>query len=49
MFTVSSFLCGNATNIWELVAFRFIQGMGGGSVVSNSADHYYRKLPEGKT
>ena len=27
IFTVSSFLCGNATNIWELVAFRFVQGL----------------------
>src|SRR3954452_21230734 len=25
LFTVSSFFCGNAHNIWELVAFRFIQ------------------------
>lgn len=33
IFTVSSFLCGNATNIWELVAFRFIQGMGGGALL----------------
>ena len=24
IFTVASFLCGNATNIWELVAFRFV-------------------------
>ncbi len=30
IFTVASFLCGNASNIWELVMFRFIQGMGGG-------------------
>ncbi len=29
LFTVCSFLCGNATNIWELVAFRFLQGVGG--------------------
>lgn len=33
IFTVSSFLCGNATNIWELVAFRFIQGIGGGALL----------------
>ncbi|NUY82150.1 multidrug efflux MFS transporter [Flavobacterium sp. MAH-1] len=33
IFTVASFLCGNATNIWELVAFRFIQGMGGGALL----------------
>src|SRR5215471_19644760 len=29
IFTVSSFLCGNAHGIWELVVFRFIQGLGG--------------------
>lgn len=33
IFTVSSFLCGNANNIWELVAFRFIQGLGGGALL----------------
>ncbi|MGJ1320241.1 MDR family MFS transporter [Sphingobacterium spiritivorum] len=33
IFTVASFLCGNATNIWELVFFRFIQGMGGGALL----------------
>ncbi|CAD0004437.1 DHA2 family efflux MFS transporter permease subunit [Flavobacterium salmonis] len=33
IFTVCSFLCGNATNIWELVAFRFVQGMGGGALL----------------
>ena len=25
LFTVASFFCGNADNIWELVIFRFIQ------------------------
>ncbi len=33
IFTISSFLCGNASNIWELVAFRFIQGLGGGALL----------------
>jgi len=33
LFTVASFACGNADNIWELVAFRFIQGMGGGALL----------------
>src|SRR3954465_2990148 len=33
IFTVCSFLCGNATGIWELVIFRFIQGMGGGALL----------------
>ncbi|MEP6931533.1 MAG: MDR family MFS transporter [Flavobacterium sp.] len=33
IFTICSFLCGNASNIWELVAFRFVQGMGGGALL----------------
>lgn len=36
LFTVCSFLCGNATNIWELVAFRFLQGVGGGALLVTS-------------
>lgn len=36
IFTLSSFLCGNATNIWELVLFRFIQGVGGGALLVTS-------------
>jgi MFS transporter, DHA2 family, multidrug resistance protein len=33
IFTIASFLCGSATNIWELVAFRFVQGLGGGALL----------------
>ena len=33
IFTVASFLCGNADNIWELVFFRLIQGFGGGALL----------------
>jgi MFS transporter, DHA2 family, multidrug resistance protein len=36
IFTVFSFLCGNATNIWELVLFRFVQGVGGGALLVTS-------------
>lgn len=36
IFTVSSFLCGNANNIWELVMFRFMQGLGGGALLVTS-------------
>ncbi len=36
IFTVCSFLCGNATNIWELVLFRFLQGLGGGALLVTS-------------
>jgi DHA2 family multidrug resistance protein len=36
IFTVASMLCGQSTNIWELVAFRFIQGIGGGALMATS-------------
>src|SRR5258708_6550546 len=36
LFTICSFLCGNATGIWELVAFRFVQGLGGGALLVTS-------------
>src|SRR3982750_1189249 len=36
IFTIFSFLCGNATGIWELVIFRFIQGVGGGALLVTS-------------
>ena len=36
IFTVCSFLCGQATGIWELVAFRFLQGIGGGALLVTS-------------
>jgi DHA2 family multidrug resistance protein len=36
LFTTASFFCGNAHSIWELVIFRFIQGIGGGALLSTS-------------
>jgi DHA2 family multidrug resistance protein len=48
LFTVCSFLCGQATNIWELVAFRFLQGMGGGALLSVSAAIVYELFPKEK-
>ena len=36
IFTTFSFMCGNATGIWELVAFRFCQGLGGGALLVTS-------------
>lgn len=36
LFTLCSFLCGNANGIWELVIFRFIQGAGGGALLVTS-------------
>lgn len=36
LFTICSLLCGNATGIWELVLFRFLQGIGGGALLVTS-------------
>jgi DHA2 family multidrug resistance protein len=36
IFTLASIACGQSTNIWELVAFRFIQGIGGGALMATS-------------
>lgn len=36
LFTGASMACGQAHNIWVLVAFRFIQGIGGGALLSTS-------------
>jgi MFS transporter, DHA2 family, multidrug resistance protein len=36
IFTVFSFLCGNASGIWQLVFFRFMQGLGGGALLVTS-------------
>jgi DHA2 family multidrug resistance protein len=36
LFTIASFLCGHATGLWELVLFRFLQGAGGGALLSTS-------------
>jgi DHA2 family multidrug resistance protein len=36
LFTICSFLCGNADGIWELVVFRFFQGLGGGALLVTS-------------
>lgn len=48
IFTVASFLCGNANNIWELVTFRFIQGMGGGALLVTAQTIMTESYPPAK-
>lgn len=36
IFTAASFMCGNSTSIWELVFWRFVQGLGGGALITTS-------------
>jgi DHA2 family multidrug resistance protein len=45
LFTVASVFCGHATNIWELVFFRFVQGIGGGALLSTSQSILVETFP----
>jgi DHA2 family multidrug resistance protein len=36
IFTIASFFCSNADSLWVLVFWRFIQGIGGGALLSTS-------------
>lgn len=45
VFTLASYLCGNSTSLWELVAFRFIQGIGGGGLLSTAQGILFDAFP----
>ncbi|WP_234736057.1 DHA2 family efflux MFS transporter permease subunit [Tellurirhabdus bombi] len=45
LFTVASYLCGIADGLWTLVAFRFLQGIGGGALLSTSQGIMYDAFP----
>lgn len=47
-FTFFSFMCGQASNIWMLVIFRFLQGMGGGALLSISQTIVFEQYPKEK-
>ncbi|KAI9447053.1 drug resistance transporter, EmrB/QacA subfamily [Russula earlei] len=47
-FTFFSFMCGQASNIWMLVAFRFLQGIGGGALLSVSQAIVFELFPKEK-
>src|SRR6195952_1374116 len=47
-FAFFSFMCGQAGNIWELVAFRFLQGLGGGALLSVSQTIVFEQFPKAK-
>lgn len=48
LFTFCSFMCGQASNIWTLIAFRFLQGMGGGALLSVSQAIVFEIFPKEK-
>lgn len=45
VFTVASYACGQATGIWELVAFRFVQGAAGAALLSTSQSVLVETFP----
>src|ERR1700709_2813606 len=47
-FVFCSFMCGHSSSIWELVAFRFLQGMGGGALLSVSQTIVFELFPKEK-
>lgn len=47
-FTFFSLMCGQATNIWVLVIFRFLQGIGGGALLSVSQVIIFELFPKEK-
>ncbi|WP_426671537.1 DHA2 family efflux MFS transporter permease subunit [Mucilaginibacter sp. McL0603] len=45
LFTLASAMCGFSHNLWELVGFRFIQGIGGGALLSTSQSILFETFP----
>ena len=48
IFTVSSFLCGTATSVWQLVLYRVIQGIGGGALQPTAQSILFESYPPEK-
>jgi DHA2 family multidrug resistance protein len=47
-FTVASFLCGTATNVWQLVVYRVLQGFGGGALQPTAQAILFESYPPEK-
>ncbi|WP_080058232.1 DHA2 family efflux MFS transporter permease subunit [Spirosoma aerolatum] len=45
LFTLASYGCGFASDLWTLVFFRFLQGIGGGALLSTSQGLMYDAFP----
>ncbi|OOQ57557.1 DHA2 family efflux MFS transporter permease subunit [Mucilaginibacter pedocola] len=48
LFTICSLMCGQASNLWVLVLFRFLQGLGGGALLSVSQAVVFELFPKEK-
>ena len=45
LFTIASFMCGNASSLGALIFWRIIQGLGGGALLSTSQAILYEEFP----
>jgi DHA2 family multidrug resistance protein len=45
LFTVASFMCGNAGSLGALIFWRIVQGLGGGALLSTSQAILYEEFP----
>ncbi|MDB5027923.1 MAG: drug resistance transporter, EmrB/QacA subfamily, partial [Candidatus Eremiobacteraeota bacterium] len=48
IFTVASVLCGTAHNVWQLVFYRVIQGLGGGALQPTAQAILFESYPPEK-
>jgi len=48
IFTLASFLCGTATNVWQLVLYRVLQGLGGGALQPTAQAILFESYPPEK-
>lgn len=48
LFTIASYFCASSTGLWQLVIWRFIQGLGGGALLSTSQGIIFDAFPPAK-
>ncbi|WP_338876229.1 DHA2 family efflux MFS transporter permease subunit [Spirosoma sp. SC4-14] len=46
LFTIASIFCGLSTNVWELVFFRVVQGIGGGGLLTTAQSILIQTFPK---
>jgi len=45
IFTLASVMCGLSTSLWQIVLWRFVQGLGGGGLLSTSQSILFETFP----
>jgi DHA2 family multidrug resistance protein len=48
IFTIASFLCGTASNVWQLTFYRILQGFGGGALQPTAQAILFETFPPNK-